>query len=722
MPGRKRKAAETKKELRQKLQTKLDDDSDSEEEEELIEQVTVTKEEVEIVVTEEVETEKLKKGGRTKKEDPIIPPADPRLTERLEQFNWDEYFHRETYWTTLSHNGILFQPDYVPHDIPVVYNGVDVEMSPEMEEIATFWAQTMHLVHVTKPKFRENFFNDWQRSFPEECVIEDLDGCDFTRIKAHLDEQRERRKKRTRDEKRVEKEEKASLKERFGYAVVDNEKQEIANYQTEIPGLFRGRGDHPKAGKVKRRVVPEDVTLNLDEDAEIPPAPEGHEWKEIIHNPSAQWLAKWACPITGNIKYVKLKATSLWKTDSDIGKFETARRLRPFMNTLRYRIQALMKSDDETLQQIGVCAYMIDNFAFRPGSDKNKDEEADTVGITSIKRCHVKLTTRAPDRSNEEDDIREWLCEAEANVKGGYIVFDFLGKDSVPYQRTHKIGKTPYRIIRSILKKPGYSDANLFSIGASDLNKWLSGQLDGLTAKVLRTYNASVTLDMELHKPIPEEFNDSEAMKVQYFKTCNKRVAVLCNHQRQIAANHDEMLNKREQKIKEFEEEMEVLNDRLRRRQADEPVSDDEYHFKKLTAAQKRKLKIEEDAEHPKMEEFMEENAEDIEENPKAMVNTLVVDEKNALHMWQLIKHQSLKQTQNSIERAVKKIEKEKILIEEKVKMKNVSLTTSLTNYIDPRIVVAWCKREQVHLKKVYSNLLRQKFEWSFDVPQDFVF
>ena len=28
------------------------------------------------------------------------------------------------------------------------------------------------------------------------------------------------------------------------------------------PGLFRGRGDHPKMGTLKRRVEPEDVIIN----------------------------------------------------------------------------------------------------------------------------------------------------------------------------------------------------------------------------------------------------------------------------------------------------------------------------------------------------------------------------------------------------------------------------------------------------------------------------
>lgn len=31
----------------------------------------------------------------------------------------------------------------------------------------------------------------------------------------------------------------------------------------EPPGLFRGRGEHPKMGKVKKRVYPRDITINI---------------------------------------------------------------------------------------------------------------------------------------------------------------------------------------------------------------------------------------------------------------------------------------------------------------------------------------------------------------------------------------------------------------------------------------------------------------------------
>lgn len=43
---------------------------------------------------------------------------------------------------------------------------------------------------------------------------------------------------------------------------MDNHKERIANFKIEPPGLFRGRGNHPKMGMLKRRILPEDIIIN----------------------------------------------------------------------------------------------------------------------------------------------------------------------------------------------------------------------------------------------------------------------------------------------------------------------------------------------------------------------------------------------------------------------------------------------------------------------------
>ena len=102
---------------------------------------------------------------------------------------------------------------------------------------------------------------------------------------------------------------------------------------TEPPIVFRGRGEHPHAGKLKGRIVPEYVTINIGEDAVIPPCPvNGHAWKEVVCNPKGSWLcnykdetSEWAA---NNVKYLNLAAESKLKGLNDKAKYERARRLK----------------------------------------------------------------------------------------------------------------------------------------------------------------------------------------------------------------------------------------------------------------------------------------------------------------------------------------------------------------------------------------------------------
>lgn len=64
--------------------------------------------------------------------------------------------------------------------------------------------------------------------------------------------------------------------------------------------------------------------------------------------------------------------------------------------------------------------------------------------------------------------------------------------------------------------------------------------MGGLSAKVFRTYNASVTLENELQK---EDVGGCETdLKVDFYNEANRQVAILCNHQKTVAKNFDEQV------------------------------------------------------------------------------------------------------------------------------------------------------------------------------------
>ena len=55
--------------------------------------------------------------------------------------------------------------------------------------------------------------------------------------------------------------------------MIDGKREKIGNFRIEPPSLFRGRGEHPKMGRIKRRIMPEDVIINIGKGGAVPEPP-----------------------------------------------------------------------------------------------------------------------------------------------------------------------------------------------------------------------------------------------------------------------------------------------------------------------------------------------------------------------------------------------------------------------------------------------------------------
>ena len=42
-------------------------------------------------------------------------------------------------WKHMEHNGVLFAAEYEPHHVKIKYKGEPIDLTPEQEEVATFW-------------------------------------------------------------------------------------------------------------------------------------------------------------------------------------------------------------------------------------------------------------------------------------------------------------------------------------------------------------------------------------------------------------------------------------------------------------------------------------------------------------------------------------------------------------------------------------------------------
>ena len=89
--------------------------------------------------------------------------------------------------------------------------------------------------------------------------------------------------------------------------------------------------------------------------------------------------------------------------------------------------------------------------------------------------------------------------------------------------------------------------ARTHGLQTSGLNKHLQSYMKGLTAKVFRTYNASITFQTELDKQVFS--NASVAEKIKAYNEANRKVAILCNHQRSIPKGHSAAMEKANEKV-----------------------------------------------------------------------------------------------------------------------------------------------------------------------------
>lgn len=228
------------------------------------------------------------------------------------------------------------------------------------------------------------------------------------------------------------------------------------------------------------------------------------------------------------------------------------------------------------------------------------------------------------------------------------------------YLNTVDVLPVVHRRLSEFIKGKEPSDDIFDKINASRLNEYLKESMDDLSAKVFRTYNASITLQQELKSGEVDAEKDTVDAKLKFYNDCNRKVAVLCNHQKSVSKNHDEQMAK-------MNETMDELKDKLKQ-------CEQLYKLFKTGKEATGKLK-----------EFSE--------------------ERNA--------PKNLEQCVKKIAKIKEQLEKKEIFAKNKEDNKSVALNTSRINYMDPRITISWCKRKEVPIERIFAAGLRSKFAWA---------
>lgn len=224
---------------------------------------------------------------------------------------------------------------------------------------------------------------------------------------------------------------------------------------------------------------------------------------------------------------------------------------------------------------MAIMCLCVLSLALRVGNEKDEDE-ADTVGCCSLRIEHIQFPA--------ED----------------HVELNFLGKDSMPYHQVigtrrtsvvalitvvlerlcpdlsrfegtgHQVYKNLrkfcdrkvcllwcaalatglhrlYSVSSGLPSSPQKPTEDVFDlITTTMLNKELTGYMPGLSAKVFRTFNASITLERELANldiaTAPQE-------KLVEYNRANREVAILCNHQRTVPKGFQEQFDKMQSKV-----------------------------------------------------------------------------------------------------------------------------------------------------------------------------
>lgn len=579
----------------------------------------------------------------------------------------------------------------------------------------------MHLGNPkTAPIFIKNYFTDFKALVNKKHGIKSFDKCDFSKIRKHLDEQKLVKKAITDEQRKLNKEEKNKSLFKFGYALVDGHIEKVGNYNMEPPAAFRGRGEHPKMGKLKVRVFPEQVALNFSECAPVPRCDvPGHAWGELQHDPQVQWLARWTENINNSVKYMQLSAQSSFKGKSDRAKYSKAALLCGNIDKIRASYKKKLVSKKIEDRQLATAMWVIDRLALRVGGEKDTEEEADTVGCCSLRVEHLHFDPNGEGEGNKE------------------IELEFLGKDSMLFKQTINFGADMYtenngmgeQVYDNFVKfcKKKKKDEEVFdSLTPTILNAHLKEIMDGLTAKVFRTYNASKTLQDELRKAEEKEHwkRLTATEKVVEYNNANREVAILCNHQKTVSKAQETALETIGEKITTLKKQRNVLKKILKVINGGKESQIKQIPLKKDEKKEKEKIeKLVIKAKKLKDEAKTKEEkiaATKFDEETKEKKRGLTQMKFEQAHLWE--KTPSKDQVVKKIKSWGEKITKAELNLKHKDDNKEVSLGTSRINYMDPRITVAWCKRNEVPIEKVFSKTLRDKFNWAAAVPPDWEF
>jgi len=443
----------------------------------------------------------------------------------------------------LIHNGVIV-PKYEPRGFHIGSRGRRIDLTPLQEEMVLAWVKKLGTDYVKDPVFIQNFFKDFSKAMDLE-ETRGPEDFDFSEIMQFVEAEKAKKLAMTREErKRLAQERKAQReanKEKYGYAIVDEQRVELGNYTVEPACVFMGRGKHPLRGRWKRGIKESEITLNLSEGAPIPLG----DWKQTWES-NRMWIARWNDPLSGKKKYIWFSDSSFIKQKREIEKFDKARELEGDLKKIRDHIDKNLSDSDPLRRKIATVWYLIDHLKFRVGDEKDEDE-ADTVGATTLRPEHVQF------------------------LNNGNVVFHFLGKDSVEWNIETQL---PAKVVANLREFIRSANSSVFSgVNSSNAKSFLEEVAKGFTPKVFRTYHATKVVSDSLSR---SEVKRDDPLYVKKYEAtmANLGAAKECNHKRTLPKNWEQSLVRMDERLRILQAQQETSRTSKQREKRQERVKE----------------------------------------------------------------------------------------------------------------------------------------------------
>ncbi|KAJ2362343.1 DNA topoisomerase 1, partial [Coemansia sp. RSA 2611] len=251
---------------------------------------------------------------------------------------------------------------------------------------------------------------------------------------------------------------------------------------------------------------------------------------------------------------------------------------------------------------------------------------------------------------------------------------------------------------------------------------------------VFRTFNASFVFQQQLASTPAE---GTEAEKLLAYNRANREVAVLCNHQRSVSKGFQGQMSRIEDKLFGVRYQRKLLRDHLLEIAPDlskrpEVREKDVLPAKQITAYLLAVCELDREKTRKKFErdnEKLKEADEPLQPESKLQELLDAIDAreksiKDGTYEPELPvgKNTTTDKILDKIEKLTQRIANIKVDMVDRDENKATALSTSKVNYIDPRISIAWGKKHNVPMEKIFNKALREKFTWALGVDSNWTF